>query len=460
MKIFVKPDQTIYDISAMYCGSSEYAIDILIANSKTDAVLFSGEELEIPEELVSQQITSWFTSQGAVIACSPIPLDPVHWIPPAPEPAGEVNVRINGSFYKTIFAPSTLDIPLKNQSGQIVDYVIDGNDVIVNAVSGSWIRPSWWPPRPDSMQSGVYFLIEHIPNTKQYLYWYCNNNTDVYIDNDLYVSIPGGVGTYNTIDSESNGFWFGDRKFSWIHFSCGTNPYISFANNSYTENPNSSKRLNTIEELINLDNCQLYSREDAGMVYSIKKNTISVWFKPGLYLSSAAGLFMNTNLQSIENIPVLRGVLGETFRDSNMPVHTIDVENATNLGYCFYSSTNNRTASIRLVNAGNLTAIGFIAGNNSGIVSFTMDDCSSITNANYAFYYCYGLQYVLLPGLRVSTDLTYCTLMSKSALLALIDSLADMTGEVSPTLSLAGIPDNGDADVLSAAASKNWTITI
>lgn len=322
-------------------------------------------------------------------------------------------------------------------------------------------RQVWWLDRPDTLEKGIYFLVEHFEGIEQIIYWFSNKSTNIYIDDVLITNIPASTPTFLPINGDDYGTYKDGRKQSWIFFESPENPDINFFNNDISYH---NRFLNVLEELVNLDVVGTYSREDLGAVYRVQKNTQSIWFKPGMTITNGVGLFMGSNISNIENLPeVLGGNMGETWRDSTSYPAIFDASYVTSwigLAYTFYSTSQVKFFQIKIINAGHITNLNNSFSANRNVVSIEIDDCSSVTNgANFA-YGCSNLQKLLLWGLRSSIDLPYCTKMSKQALIDMIDSFSDMTGFSSPTVNLTGIPDATDTDVITLAGSKNWTIIV
>lgn len=69
MKVTVKQHQSIWDVATQYTGSSEYALTLLQANDKLTSKLNAGEELLIPQNLISRRMIAFFVAEQLDIAC-------------------------------------------------------------------------------------------------------------------------------------------------------------------------------------------------------------------------------------------------------------------------------------------------------------------------------------------------------------------------------------------------------
>lgn len=371
-------------------------------------------------------------------------------------------ITVNGGNDFTIHATDPLDVRLRDGNNNIVEPISvtkTGNQAtIVLPGVADWVRPSWWPERPE-LEEGVYYLVELFEDTEQYLFWNSGSDTDIYLDGVLVASHSAGVGEYFTI-TNSYGFTFGGRKFTWIYFDIdGVSPYISLVNNDFATNPHSIRALNILEILVNKDLNYFY-QTDGGFSYGIKMFTRNMWFKQGISILNTQGLFINTNLENIENFPTLRGGISECFRDCNMSAtpEVLDFTNVTSATYAFYANTKRTATRIQIINSGNLTSIFAAFQFFSLLYSLEFDDLSGVSSALYSFQSCQGLQRIILNDLAVSFNIDYCYSLSKQAILDMIDSLADLTSLTSQDISMISTPFNTDTDVVNAATAKNWNI--
>lgn len=67
MIITVYQNQSIYDIATMYTGDSGNAIALLLANDKKDTTLKVGEQLLVPDSLVSKKTVKFYQSEDLVV---------------------------------------------------------------------------------------------------------------------------------------------------------------------------------------------------------------------------------------------------------------------------------------------------------------------------------------------------------------------------------------------------------
>lgn len=111
---------------------------------------------------------------------------------------------------------------------------------------------------------------------------------------------------------------------------------------------------------------------------------------------------------------------------------------------------------ISLTNTGNVNSIAQAIYDNPNVISFEMDDASSVTST-YLFVRAYGvnnLQHLLLPGLKIGIDLTNQRL-SSSEINAFLTALGNANG--AQTINLAGNPGALTCDV-SIGTAKGYTI--
>lgn len=86
MKIEIKQNQSIWDIAVQYTGDSGNALAILFKNDKKNSTLMIGEELTIPNELISKRHIEFFQDKNIGTAYSSI------------EPEGELITNQKGEF--------------------------------------------------------------------------------------------------------------------------------------------------------------------------------------------------------------------------------------------------------------------------------------------------------------------------------------------------------------------------
>ena len=97
---------------------------------------------------------------------------------------------------------------------------------------------------------------------------------------------------------------------------------------------------------------------------------------------------------------------------------------------------------------------------NRGIKEIPAFDMSAATDLYHVFYEASNITAIHCAGMKVSLDLSYCTKMSRDALLEVFNNLADLTGKTSATLTIgstlgAKITDEDRAIV----TNKNWILT-
>lgn len=129
MKVIVQQNQTIQDVSTMYTGNSANVLAILLLSGKTDAALLVGEQLIIPDALISNKYIKFYESIELVVGTSPIPLDESEWQPDPVDPGLTTNVRLNGTFFTTNYG--TINVPVLNTESDTVPLIIYPNNKAV-----------------------------------------------------------------------------------------------------------------------------------------------------------------------------------------------------------------------------------------------------------------------------------------------------------------------------------------
>lgn len=90
--------------------------------------------------------------------------------------------------------------------------------------------------------------------------------------------------------------------------------------------------------------------------------------------------------------------------------------------------------------------------------AITISECVNVTKSTDTFLGCSELVELILTNMRVSFDIRWSVNMPEQGYLDLIDSLADMTGQASPTMTVKNNA-NWTSACDSAAALKNWNVT-
>ena len=115
--------------------------------------------------------------------------------------------------------------------------------------------------------------------------------------------------------------------------------------------------------------------------------------------------------------------------------------------------------SVPLFNTGNVTDMISMFGGCSSLQSVPLFNTDKVTNMSNMFQYCYSLTSAQLAGTKFNISYTDCKL-SRSALVAIFNGLADLTGGTARTITISG--NFGAAQLTQAdrdiARNKNWTI--
>ena len=116
--------------------------------------------------------------------------------------------------------------------------------------------------------------------------------------------------------------------------------------------------------------------------------------------------------------------------------------------------------SVPLFNTANVLSMSNMFQWCSSIQSVPLFNTANVTNMSNMFQYCYSLTSAQLAGTKFNISYTDCKL-SRSALVAIFNGLADLTGGTARTITISG--NFGAAQLTQAdrniALNKNWTIT-
>jgi surface protein len=194
---------------------------------------------------------------------------------------------------------------------------------------------------------------------------------------------------------------------------------------------------------------------------------------------------MFSSCSSLQTLDVSGWDTGNVTNMSNMfsscsSLQTLDVSgwdtgNVTNMHAMFHSCSSLQSLDVSGWDTGNVTNMYAIFGGCSSLQSLDVSgwNVSSVTNTSRMFENCKQLQTLIgnrtiedviannisaLNGLKVALEL-YLTILDRASLRAVINGLADLTGQTTQTLRLGGalIAKITEEDIAIATA-KNWTI--
>lgn len=465
MIIEVKQNQTIWDIALQYCGSIEAAPSILAFNGKTNTSLVIGETIKIPN-ILNAKLQEYYYSQGIVLASSLNPLDSGEFIPPSPNPLRKVSLSFNGMFVEEIYSPSDVDYSLKDvNSNTIVPISISSIDRSITIPN--WQRPSHWPPRPSGWenQTGVHMLVENVGYNL--VYFVCDQDVDLYVNGDLFLSIPANSTLTKLIELFPEDFVsieHGDTQWIWLYFDIPNGASVSWYANSTTLTGHLTgqlysflKFLKVAEEIVNMSSLDRYVNTDSGAIYSVKKTVDGLVFRSGCTIANSERLFGDIQLQNLENFPTIQNWGVQTFRGAIIPNLTVlDLDNSvTTLGAAaFFNSFRGR--SIRLINSSAFTTLQ-LSFSGAYFSAIYIEDGSQITPSTNAVGSAY-LQELIVNDLA-STIAFYGNYFSEASLMRSMASFADLTGTSTQTIYIVGNHAHLDTVAVNdLAAAKNWTL--
>ena len=132
--------------------------------------------------------------------------------------------------------------------------------------------------------------------------------------------------------------------------------------------------------------------------------------------------------------------------------------NVTNMNYMFGNCYS--LQSVPLFSTTNVTNMSYMFYGCYSLQSVSLFSTTNVTNMSYMFQFCVSLTSAPLAGTKFNISYTNCKL-SRSALVAIFNGLADLTASTAQTITIAG--NFGAAQLTQAdrgiALNKNWTIT-
>lgn len=356
-------------------------------------------------------------------------------------------------------------------SGDVIDvYSAPSGEEYSVPVSSGWVRPFDWPSVPDPLlPNSLYYLIEHIPGTSQWIdinisrYTGANADYKMYIDEIFYQNIPNATNLYIEIAADIHGFLYKGRKWSWVRFEVNNIASISMYLNVSSSNPNRNKVCNVVEVINNIDGIYTLNYDDVGALYRVLKFGLLHFDCRGKLLSQGSNTFRSNMLQKISNMfkpyTSLAGTtLAPTFYSSLSYVPAeFDFSGWTNVSGFIYNS--NPAKTFYGYNMSSVTNVNNAFYQCLNLLTLELDDLSAVINTLNSFSNLYACQRMILNGLRVSFSIQNAYALSKQAILELIASIADLSGSTSRSIKMTNVP-NVDSDVIAAANNKNWNIVI
>jgi surface protein len=174
--------------------------------------------------------------------------------------------------------------------------------------------------------------------------------------------------------------------------------------------------------------------------------------------------YMFYNCSSLQSVPLFNtaNVTNMSYMFSTcyslQSVPIFDTANVTSMDSMFYNCYS--LQSVPLFNTANVTSMSYMFSGCYSLQSVPLFNTAKVTSMSYMFSGCYSLTSAPLAGTKISISYTDCKL-SRSALVAIFNGLANITGSTAQTITIAG--NFGAAQLTQAdrgiALNKNWTIT-
>lgn len=135
-----------------------------------------------------------------------------------------------------------------------------------------------------------------------------------------------------------------------------------------------------------------------------------------------------------------------------------DTSEVKNMSSMFISCVN--LTSIPLLNTSKVTNMSNLFRYCSALTSIPALDASKVTNLGNIFAGCYNLTEIKMTGMKANFNISDSTQFSESALVEILNNLADMTGNITQTLTMGAtnLAKLTQADI-DLATSKGWTLS-
>ncbi len=376
-------------------------------------------------------------------------------------------VSVNGNLLNNLPATSNLNIPIVDSNNVAIGEV-QGSSVVVD--NGEWVRPSSWPvqPVPETQEVAMLMRLEGNYNIDTDIAFRSFGEAELWIDDTMVVgNIANNAVTTFTVNSDDHGFFKDGVKWAWIKIRAqsGSNLLgVNFSNSTNTSGVVTD--MNIQEMIVNLPNSRplqpiifpLLSAAQLQLqrLIHVQINTIGTVTSCSNMFQTAPSLIQVTNFDLLtQNAQFSNRIFqrGTRFaqREFNFPLVTqleaFAVFNG-NIGSNHYVRFNTSSALTRINGA-------FQNGSSWRGIEFT--ECSGVALGASAFTNCFNLQRLILPNMSASFSMNNCRSMNEDALLDLVTSLADLSGQPTRTITLTGSSQFASVDAL--ASSKNWTTT-
>lgn len=217
---------------------------------------------------------------------------------------------------------------------------------------------------------------------------------------------------------------------------CRSLKVIDISKWNILQNTNISAMFNDCRSVEHLDVANFYTsnKENVGLLFSgcssLKSLEVAHWDVSNF--KSLQGLFYNGGAELIE-----------------LDLSAWDTRNVTNMSQTFGNSVNRKWLNITNWDASNVTNVYAMFYNNDNLTTFVGDNTlEDVINKNIK----------VLDGFRISTNNWQISSINRASLRALINGLADLTGETPQTLSLNKAINKLTEEDIAIATAKNWTI--
>lgn len=181
--------------------------------------------------------------------------------------------------------------------------------------------------------------------------------------------------------------------------------------------------------------------------------------------------------EDTENLTSMDNMFSNCDNITNIPL--LDTSNVTNMYRMFYNSRNitsipklntskvtnmdgmftfcHNLTSIPLLDTSKVTNMGSMFSHCTNLTSIAALDASNVTRMSGMFDYCNNLTEIHMTGMKVSFDIRSSTLLTREALLEILNNLATVTSTKTLTMGSTNLAKLTDEDK-AIATNKGWTL--
>lgn len=173
------------------------------------------------------------------------------------------------------------------------------------------------------------------------------------------------------------------------------------------------------------------------------------------YMFSGCYLLQSIPLLNTSSVTDISYMFDDCYILQTIPL--LDTSSVTNMDHMFTYCYSLR--SIPLLDTSSVTDMGMMFYSCSSLQTISQLDTSNVTNMSNMFTVCSYLEFLTMTNIKVSFNISYSTKFSQETLEALIDNLADLTGQTAQTFTMGSTNlAKVSQEKKDLATSRNWSL--